>query len=175
MQMGGFRLRAPARENFYVKGSPDLDLRRRKVITALGCYESDDIAALCLRDSTYFQELPNDLQNKRGRIRDIASQNRNLIPNHLHYRHEVTKDSWVDDISEDDASGIGSSDSIWEGVLTIDALKDLLAENIIIFPTITEDEIKDKSKGDALSKGFGLLFCNSPGSLSKSLHAQCRA
>lgn len=156
MQMGGFRLRALASENFFVRGSPDLDLRRREAITALDCYESDDIAALCLRDSTQLMLLP---VGEDIRVANIVSnsQNMNLIPNNFHYRHETTKDSWVANISEDDASRIASSDSIWEGVLTISTLKRLLSENLITFPTITENEINDRSKGDALSKGIALL------------------
>ena len=41
-----------------------------------------------------------------------------------------------------------------EGVLTSACLKVLLRKNLIAFPTISEDEINDKSKGDALSKGI---------------------
>lgn len=62
-----------------------------------------------------------------------------------------------EELAEEDASRIDFGDDIWEGVLTFDALKQLLSENLIAFPTITEDEIDDKSKGDALSKGFALL------------------
>lgn len=62
-----------------------------------------------------------------------------------------------EELAEEDASRIDFGDNIWEGVLTFEALKQLLSENLIAFPTITEDEIDDKSKGDALSKGFALL------------------
>lgn len=153
--MGGFRLSALACENFYFNGVADSesDLRRRATITALNSYESDDIAALGLRD----RQLLTDLPDEDDRIANIVSRNRNLIPNDLHYRHEVAKGSWVERISEDDATRISSLDTIWEGVLSIKALQALLSENMVDFPTITADQIEDKSKGDALSKGIALL------------------
>lgn len=151
--MGGFRLSALACENFYFNGIVDSDLRRRAAITALDSYESDDIAALGLRD----RQLLTDLPDEDERIANIVSRNRNLIPNDLHYRHEVARGSWVERISEDDASRISSLDTIWEGVLSIRTLQTLLSENMIDFPTITADQIEDKSKGDALSKGIALL------------------
>ena len=48
-------------------------------------------------------------------------------------------------------------DGIWEGVLQFDKFKDLLQEQKIEFPSTTEVEIDDRSKGDALSKGIALL------------------
>lgn len=63
---------------------------------------------------------------------------------------------WPDEISSD-ASRAGFGASFRQGVLTSDAFQKLLAENLINFPTITEDEINDKSKVDALSKGIALL------------------
>lgn len=63
---------------------------------------------------------------------------------------------WPDEISSDDSrAGFGAS--FRQGVLTSDAFQKLLAENLINFPTITEDEINDRSKVDALSKGIALL------------------
>lgn len=47
--------------------------------------------------------------------------------------------------------------SLHEGVLTFSSFQDLLIAKRIRFPTITEDEISDRSKGDALSKGIALL------------------
>lgn len=47
--------------------------------------------------------------------------------------------------------------SLREGILTFDAFKKLLVEDLIDFPTITTDEINDRSKGDAFSKGIVLL------------------
>ena len=44
-----------------------------------------------------------------------------------------------------------------EGVLTRRCFETLLSKNHITFPTISEDEINDKSKGDALSKGIAYL------------------
>ena len=44
-----------------------------------------------------------------------------------------------------------------EGVLTLECFKALLRRNRIAFPTISKDEIDDKSKGDALSKGIAYL------------------
>ena len=47
--------------------------------------------------------------------------------------------------------------NVVEGVLTQQCFKVLLHENLITFPTITREEINDKSKGDALSKGIAYL------------------
>lgn len=46
---------------------------------------------------------------------------------------------------------------VWEGVLMYNSFRILLAEGKIDFPNISEDEINDRSKGDALSKGIALL------------------
>ena len=48
-------------------------------------------------------------------------------------------------------------DGIWEGVLQFDKLRWLLEGHKIDFPTTTAEEIDDRSKGDALSKGIALL------------------
>lgn len=48
-------------------------------------------------------------------------------------------------------------DGVIEGVLVFDAFKQLLTENLVRCPIISEDEINDKSKGDALSKGIALM------------------
>lgn len=70
---------------------------------------------------------------------------------------EVTGDPLPSELSEEDALRINFGDEICHGVLTFYTLKQLLSENLIRFPIITEDEINDKSKGDALSKGIALL------------------
>ena len=44
-----------------------------------------------------------------------------------------------------------------KGVVTYDMLRDLLREGKIAFPTITEEEIKDRSKADGLAKGIAIL------------------
>ena len=44
-----------------------------------------------------------------------------------------------------------------KGVLTHDTLRDLLQEGKIAFPTITEEEIEDRSKADGLAKGIAVL------------------
>ena len=44
-----------------------------------------------------------------------------------------------------------------KGVLTHDMLRDLLQEGEIALPTITEEEIKDRSKADGLAKGIAVL------------------
>lgn len=75
------------------------------------------------------------------------------IPKQLYYRRQTSGGIWSDEYTEENEV----MDNIWEGVLTIDALKQLLSENLIRVPIITEDEINDKSKGDALSKGIALL------------------
>lgn len=70
------------------------------------------------------------------------------------YRHRTQEGSWT--ISYDPFFR-HPMDCICESVLTFDALKRFLSENLLTFPTITEDEIDDRSKGDALAKGFALL------------------
>ena len=46
---------------------------------------------------------------------------------------------------------------LFEGVLTEGCLKALLCKGLISFPAITREEINDKSKGDALSKGIAFV------------------
>ena len=46
---------------------------------------------------------------------------------------------------------------MWEGVLEFGRFQWLLEEHKIDFPLTSETEIDDRSKGDALSKGFALL------------------
>ena len=46
---------------------------------------------------------------------------------------------------------------MWEGTLQFDGFRLLLKEHKIDFPSITKEEIDDRSKGDALSKGIALL------------------
>ena len=48
-------------------------------------------------------------------------------------------------------------DDIWERVLHFYEFRQLLQEHKIDFPSTTEAEIDDRSKGDALSKGIALL------------------
>lgn len=50
-----------------------------------------------------------------------------------------------------------TGDEVLEGLVTFDSFKKLLTANLVRCPTITEDEINDKSKGDALSKGIALM------------------
>ena len=49
------------------------------------------------------------------------------------------------------------NEEVVEGLLTFDTFKSLLGENLIAFPKISEEEINDKSKGDALSKGIAAI------------------
>ena len=44
-----------------------------------------------------------------------------------------------------------------KGVLTHDTFRNLLQEGKIAFPTITEEEIEDRSKADGLAKGIAVL------------------
>ena len=44
-----------------------------------------------------------------------------------------------------------------KGVLTPDKLRDLLRMGKVVFPSITEEEIKDRSKADGLAKGIAVL------------------
>lgn len=100
---------------------------------------------------------------RRGKLLEInqiamiakisSSRSEDLIRRPFHYRHKNSEGSWSTDYNPDNEL----TDDIWEGVLTFDSLKQLLFENLIAFPTITEDEINDRSKGDALSKGIALF------------------
>lgn len=46
---------------------------------------------------------------------------------------------------------------MWVGVLSFHKFKSLLSSQKLRFPDVTEEEINDRSKGDALSKGVALL------------------
>lgn len=48
-------------------------------------------------------------------------------------------------------------DGSWEGVLTPTAFKDLIVAGKLKYPTITKEEIDDRSKGDGISKSLALL------------------
>lgn len=64
----------------------------------------------------------------------------------------------VHDLSEEQFSTIKVEPyMIWKGVLTFNALKRVVNERLMRFPLIEKDEIDDKSKGDAVSKGIALL------------------
>lgn len=45
-------------------------------------------------------------------------------------------------------------DGSWEGVLTPSALKDVIIAGKLEYPNMSEDEIKDRSRGDAISKSL---------------------
>lgn len=64
---------------------------------------------------------------------------------------------WPYEVSEADAARVEFGDGIWEDVLTFEALKVLLSEIRVTIPTITGDEINDRSKGNTLSKGIAIL------------------
>lgn len=147
--MGGFRLSATAREVFFWGGSTVLGNRSEPPTAA---NEGDPIFP-------YISRLRKDFDNalglhgwSKGWVAR-SSLLRNLITEQLHYHHETTGGSWTTVYTPD----IEPTDDIWEGALNIHNLKQIISENLIIFPTITEDEINDKSKGDALSKGIALL------------------
>lgn len=146
--MGGFRLSTTARENFFWGGSSGLGSRLEKpqAINA-----DHPLFSYFSRVRSQF----DDAERLRGRDRQKAYTRleRTLIPEQFFYRRETPGGTWTHDYSRD----IGLEDAIWEGVLSIDALERLIPENLVHFPTISEDEINDKSKGDALSKGIALL------------------
>lgn len=77
----------------------------------------------------------------------MTLRERYLILSQCHFRHETSEGTWTTNYAPDDKL----TDGIWEGALTFDALKRLLSENLIRLPTITEDEISDKGKGDAIT------------------------
>lgn len=106
-----------------------------------------------LRSLTVIEEDYWEINQVAMVARISSSRSEDLIRKPFHYRHENSEGSWSTDYNPDNEL----RDDIWEGVLTIDALKQLLFENLIVFPAISEDEINDRSKGDALSKGIALL------------------
>lgn len=64
----------------------------------------------------------------------------------------------VRELSEEEFSQVEfEPQMIWKGVLTFNAFKRALNERLMRFPLIEKNEIDDKSKGDAVSKGIALL------------------
>lgn len=146
--MGGFRLSTTAREQFFWGGSSDLGSRFDRPRSV-----NDDHPL-----SSYISDVGARFDDamrlsRHDRTKALANLERPLIPEKFFYRREAPGGLWTHNYTRD----IGLEDSIWEGVLSIDALKRLIPENLVRFPTITEDEINDKSKGDALSKGIAFL------------------
>lgn len=146
--MGGFRLRATARETFYWAGT-----------TALGC-RSDrppsvgDYNPLSAYISTVQKQFDALSSLSGDDLCDASVSLRSALFNaQLFYRAEEPRVS-VNTHPCQQTTSLRDSDDILEGVLTFRTLKQLLSENLVRFPTITEDEIDDKSKGDALSKGI---------------------
>lgn len=68
----------------------------------------------------------------------------------------LNKSDWVS-INKRYAYRVEGKDELWQGVLDFHRFKDLLSSHSIDFPETTEEEIDDRSKGDALSKGVALL------------------
>lgn len=129
--MGGTRLRTLQRENFFYKGLGPI-----------------------LRTLTTREEYPWGPMYEPEFIAEISSsRDEDLIQGVCYYRYETSEGSWSTDYNPDNEL----TDNIWEGVFTIESLKCILIEDLIQLPTITEGEINDKSKGDALCKGIALL------------------
>lgn len=150
--MGGLRLSTTARENFYWAGRTDLGYRTDR---PLPVGEENPLSAYVSHIQSQFDTLStlggDDLWEAEHSLR------RNLITGQRLYRHEEPTNSGITQSFDYETLHKDSEHAIWEGTLTIDVLKQALAEDLIRFPTITEDEINDRSKGDALSKGFALL------------------
>lgn len=147
--MGGFRLKATARENFFWKGSTAFGFRTQPILDGQSPpVDIDDRVSLLKKQYDIFPSLRRDDKQRMHRV--LAH---NLIPGHRLLKYEDSREIGASQSSEPGPH----LELEWEGVLTFDTLKILLKENLIRFPTITEDEINDKSKGDALSKGFALL------------------
>lgn len=147
--MGGFRLKATARENFFWKGSTAFGFRTQPILDGQSPpVDIDDRVSLLKKQYDIFPSLRRDEKQRMHRV--LAH---NLIPGHRLLKYEDSREIGASQSSERGPH----LEFEWEGVLTFDTLKTLLKENLIRFPTITEDEINDKSKGDALSKGFALL------------------
>lgn len=150
--MGGLRLSTTARENFYWGGRTDLGYRTDR---PLPVGQENPLSAYVSHIQSQFDTLStlggDDLWEAEHSLR------RNLITGQRLYRHEEPDDSGFTQSFQYETLHKDSEHTIWEGTFTIDVLKQVLAEDLIRFPTITEDEINDRSKGDALSKGFALL------------------
>lgn len=149
--MGGFRLRATARETFYWAGTTALGSRSDRP-PSVG--DDNPLSAYISTVQKQFGALSSlsgdDLCDASVSLRSA------LFNAQLFYRAEESRVS-VNTHPCQQTTSLRDSDDILEGVLTFRTLKQLLSENLVRFPTITEDEIDDKSKGDALSKGIALL------------------
>lgn len=146
--MGGFRLSATARENLFRGGSTELGKRTESPLVV------NEDHPLFTYISSVAKQL--DVAQKLGIEERWKARKKilcNLIPKLFYYRHEPSGGSWTTNYTWDNEP----TDDIWEGVLTTRALVNLLSENLIHLPSITKDEITERSKGDALSKGFALL------------------
>lgn len=129
LQMGGFRLQSTACENMFTKASSVFRLRDRELIPETFLCRPVDGAGIKSKILVQIKQIEGV---PRG-------------------------DIWSGELSEANAMQIDFGDDFWEGVLSYDVFKELLSENLICFPDITENEINDKSKGDALSKSIALL------------------
>lgn len=129
LQMGGFRLQSTACENMFTKESTVLRLRDKELIPETFLCRPVDGAGLISKILVQIKQIEGV---PRG-------------------------DVWSGELSEANAMQTDFGDDIWEGVLSYSVFKDLLSENLICFPDITENEINDRSKGDALSKSIAFL------------------
>lgn len=149
--MGGFRLKATARETFFWAGLPDLGSRIQRPASVS---EDSPLSAYILQIQKQFDTLStlsgDDLYDANLSLKSA------LFNSLLFYKPEEPNAFETTRLSEHRTS-LRDSDTILEGALTTRTLKKLLSENLVRFPTITEDEINDRSKGDALSKGIAIL------------------
>lgn len=151
LQMGGFRLCATARENFFWAGS--IDIGRRNDFPE----EVEEQHHL----HTYVSDVRRQYESLDERIGWYLAEKAILgtvIEESDFYRREAPSELGITQFYGYDTYPQEDSDElIWEGALRFKAFKRLLAEGLIQLPPITADEIDDRSKGDALSKGLALL------------------
>lgn len=152
LQMGGFRLCATARENFYWGGSIAIGVREQRPKT--------------VEDQGYLHAYVTDIQQKYDLAETLdfkkmmgihQSLYRNLITPEEFYCWEISDGPGAVQSLDYGQAEIDSDNLVFQGVLKLDVLKLLLLEKLVEFPTISDNEIDDKSKGDALSKVIALV------------------
>ena len=126
--MGGFQIRCTTKEHFLCE-RPDAGV--------------DHVAFRWLLDIR-FVYLPAEFSQL---IHDVYEQSRRL----------TRLGSRTEPFPREEVSHINFGHDIWQGVIQFESMKNALSENLIDMPPISEEEISDRSKGDALSKGIAFL------------------
>lgn len=126
--MGGFRLHATMLENHWVPTKKRYVRRDRNLIPG---------------------QIANTLQWDNHRYWGTARTQINAFGDGIESVYELSEEQFLTIKVE--------PYMIWKGVLTFNAFKRALNERLMRFPLIEKNEIDDKSKGDAVSKGIALL------------------